>query len=96
MDAVRLSDGTFVAMKLIDKGLHPREVEIAQYFSTPELAHDPRNHCVRVIESFDAPDDPTRAILVMPLLKRFDSPPFETVGEVVDFVTQVFDVCATI
>lgn len=32
------------------------------------------------------------AILVMPLLRRYDSPPFNTVGEAVDFFRQIFEV----
>jgi hypothetical protein len=31
-------------------------------------------------------------IIVMPLLRPFDDPPFDTIGEVVDFITQVAEV----
>ncbi|KZV73560.1 hypothetical protein PENSPDRAFT_602620 [Peniophora sp. CONT] len=91
MDAVRLSDGAFVVMKLFSKRDHPYELEISEYFSSPELARDPRNHCVPILEAFDDPNDPDLTILVMPLLKRFDRPPFETVGELTACLTQVFE-----
>ncbi|KZV73562.1 hypothetical protein PENSPDRAFT_749974 [Peniophora sp. CONT] len=91
MDAVRLSDGAFVAMKMFRKSEHPHELEISKYFSSPELAHDPRNHCAPILDTFDAPDDPDKIIMVMPLLKRFDKPPFETVGELVACIAQLFE-----
>lgn len=94
MDAVRLSDGAFVAMKVFSKTVHPYELEISQYFSSDELSNGPRNHCVPILDAFDAPDDPDKTITVMPLLKRFDQPSFETVGEVVTCLTQLFEVCA--
>ena len=89
MDAVRVSDDAPVIMKIIDKRVHPDELSIARYFTT---IRDERNHCVQVWDSFDAPDDPTRTIIVMPLLRKFDDPPFETVGEVVECVRQLLEV----
>lgn len=92
MDAVRLRDGAFVVMKVFRQSQHPHELSISKYFSSPELAHDTRNHCVTILDSFEAPHDPDKVILVMPLLKRFYDPPFETVGELVDCLTQLFEV----
>ena len=93
MDAVRICDGTFVVMKVFDKTRFPDELKIATYFSSPELAHDPHNHCVHILDFFDLPNEPNKAIIVMPLLKSFHDPPFETVGEVVDCVGQLIEVC---
>lgn len=56
------------------------------------LASDPRNRCIRLVDLFVIPDNPDTWIVVMPLLRRFDSPPFETVGEVLDFVLQISEV----
>ena len=92
MDAVRLSDGAFVAMKIFRKSQHPHELEISKYFSSPELMHDTRNHCVRILDAFDAPDDPDETVMVMPLLKRFYEPPFETVRELAACLDQLFEV----
>ncbi|VDB87023.1 unnamed protein product [Peniophora sp. CBMAI 1063] len=91
MDATRLSDGAYVIMKAVDNSRYPNEVAITTYLSSAGLARDPRNHCVPVLDSFDAPDDPTRTIIVLPLLRRFDDPPFETVGEAVDCIRQLLE-----
>lgn len=56
------------------------------------MASDPRNHCVPIYEVLEVPDDPDKIILVMPLLRYFYNPSFYTVGEAVDFLTQVFEV----
>lgn len=91
MDAVRLSDGKFVIMKIIDKRTHPDELNIANYLTSQK---NERNHCVPVLDSFDAPDDSSRTIIVMPLLRKFDDLPFETVGEVIECVRQLLEVCS--
>ena len=89
MDAIRVSDGAFVIMKIIDKRAHPEELNIARYLTG---LRDERNHCVSIWDFFDAPDDLSRTIIVMPLLRKFDDPPLETVGEVVECVRQLFEV----
>ena len=88
MDAER-GRGEFVIMKIIGKRDHPEELDIARYLTEFE---DSRNHCVPLLDFFDAFDDPQRTILVMPLLKRFNDPPFETVWEVVECIGQLFEV----
>jgi hypothetical protein len=92
MDAVRLSDQSFVMLKLIHKGYHPHEIEIGQYLSTPAMQSDSRNHSVPLLDVLEVPDDSTTAIQVMPLLRKFNEPPFGTVGEVVDCISQAFQV----
>ena len=69
-----------------------RELEIMDFLSTEGRDKDPRNHCVRSIEILKHPTESAMRILVLPLLRKFDDPPFETIGEVVDFVGQVLEV----
>lgn len=91
-DAVRKDDNRRVMMKKINTKRHEHEQEIATYFSSKELADIPENHCVPIWEVMQVPDDNDIIILVMPLLRDCMSPAFETVGEVVEFLSQVFDV----
>ncbi|KAJ8487344.1 hypothetical protein ONZ45_g14367 [Pleurotus djamor] len=91
LDAQRASDGELVYLKCVNKTLHPHEAEIGRYFSTGDLASDPRNHCVPVYEVLQPPDNQELLLLVMPLLKYHDVPPFDTIGEAVDFFQQIFE-----
>jgi hypothetical protein len=94
LDAIRQSDNSLVMLKRIDTSVHPHEVEIARFFSSDEIASNPHNHCVPVVEVLLPPGTPEKAILVMPFLRSFDDPPFETLNDVVDFLRQVFEVCS--
>ena len=51
-----------------------------------------RNHCVPILDVFQDPLEPDMALLVMPLLRRFNDPEFGTINEVMDFVRQSIDV----
>jgi len=73
-------------------GKNDEESRIAQMLSTKELRADPRNHCVPIIEVIDDPSDDSISYVVMPLLRNADSPPFQYVKEVVDFVDQILEV----
>jgi hypothetical protein len=90
LDATRVSDGQHVFLKVIEKSVHPYEAEIGQFFSTEPVASDPQNHCVPIYEVLQDPDDEDLLILVMPLLRLYFDPMFDTVGEVVEFLRQVF------
>jgi len=92
LDATRIADGKFVYLKLIKKSVHPFEADIGFFFSSETLASKPRNHCVPIYEVLQLPDDDDKIILVMPLLREYYNPQFETVGEVVEFFHQVFEV----
>lgn len=81
-----------MALKNVKKSAHPYEKEIGLYFSSHPLASDPRNHCVPIYEVLDSPLDPDIMILVMPFLRAFNDPSFRSVGEIVDFLTQIFEV----
>ncbi|KAJ7456916.1 hypothetical protein FB451DRAFT_1047672, partial [Mycena latifolia] len=48
MDATRISDGAHVMLKISRIDEYPNEVPIAEFFSSPALAADPRNHCVPI------------------------------------------------
>ena len=90
MDATRISDGRLVYIKQVPTG--DQESRIALMFSTTGFNGDPRNHCVPVIDYFQDDNDVTVSFMVMPFLRGADNPPFETVGNVVDFVDQILEV----
>ena len=81
-----------VTLKRIKQGNHPYEAEIALYFSSQALASQPTNHCVPVYEVFmlDGGDD--TMIMVMPLLRLYNDPSFDTIGEAVECFRQLFEV----
>ncbi|OCH93150.1 hypothetical protein OBBRIDRAFT_749934 [Obba rivulosa] len=91
LDATRTSDGAMVLLKQIRPSQHPNEIDIGTYFSSEPLKSDVRNHCVPLYEVLDVPDDQDLKLLVMPLLRDFDDPHMETVGEAVEFFRQVFE-----
>ncbi|KAF7311452.1 Protein kinase domain-containing protein [Mycena kentingensis (nom. inval.)] len=90
MDAQSISDNSLVMLKAVAKSVHPYEVEIASFFSSPALVSQ-RNHCIKILEMLNDPMDADKQILVMPRLKPFDEPNFDTVGEVVDCFRQIFE-----
>ncbi|KAJ7071939.1 hypothetical protein C8F01DRAFT_1243039 [Mycena amicta] len=89
MDAVRLHDNTRVMLKRIPRNLHPDEVAIWQFFA--DLGPSPANHCVPLFEVLHPPDDPNMDIAVMPVLRRLDSPRFDSFGEAVECFRQIFE-----
>ncbi|KAJ6624314.1 hypothetical protein B0H10DRAFT_1784847 [Mycena sp. CBHHK59/15] len=89
MDATRISDGTFVMLKYIETKFHPHEIEIGTWFSQEPQASDPDNHCVPILEVLDLPDIADMRIIVMPMLRNYDKPRFDTFGEVVQFFSQI-------
>jgi serine/threonine protein kinase len=92
MDAIRIEDGASVVLKVVSKSEHPDEARIFQYFSSPELASDARNHCLPLLAQLSPPDDEDKVIFVMKLMRKYDSPRFDTFGEVVEFFRQMFEV----
>ncbi|KAL5530918.1 hypothetical protein ACEPAG_3794 [Sanghuangporus baumii] len=81
--AARVSDGSNVIIKKIKK--NSDEKSIAVYLSSLK---DQKNRCVPIIDTFPDEAEDYTEFLVMPLLRRFNSPSFRTVNEVVDFVEQ--------
>lgn len=94
MDATHVADGEQVMLKLIKPSMHPHEEDIATYLSSEPLRSDPKNHCVPIYEVLRVPDVDDKIIIVMPLLRPYDRPPFKTIGESIDYFQQVFEVCA--
>ena len=84
MDAVRHSDGKHVTLKRINKAIHPCEVDIGLYFSSGTLALHAANHCVPIYEVITLQDDGDVVIMVMPLLRAFADPHFDTFSEAID------------
>jgi hypothetical protein len=68
------------------------ELEMGRYFSSEAMATNPKNHCVPILDVLQVPGEPDEVLLVMPLLYENELPPFETIGEVVDFFRQIFEV----
>ncbi|KAF7357872.1 Protein kinase domain-containing protein [Mycena venus] len=91
IDAVRVSDNTNVVLKRINKDQdhHPHEVEIGNFLTA--LGPTSANHCVPTLDTLHPPDDENISIIVMPLLRKYDSPRFDTVGEAVEFFRQIFE-----
>ena len=72
MDATRISDGRPVMLKWLLREEGPYELEINKLFSTETFSSDPRNHCVRLLDVIELPNDPP--IIVLPLLRPFADP----------------------
>lgn len=92
MDAKRVSDGSFVYLKRMERGGSgvADELQIGQFLSSDALRTDPRNHCVPIIDELPCPNG--EAIMVMPLLRPFYDPKFQTFGEAIAFFVQIFEV----
>ncbi|KAJ7764106.1 hypothetical protein DFH07DRAFT_939135 [Mycena maculata] len=89
MDATRV-DGFLVALKRISPShvTESGEERIMQLLNSEPLASHPDNPCPTLYAVLTVPGDGNMKILVLPYLRRFDSPPFETIGEVIDFCRQ--------
>ncbi|GBE80577.1 predicted protein [Sparassis crispa] len=91
LDATRISDGAMVLLKRVSTSIHPYEIEIGQFFSSEPLASNAQNHCVPIYDVLRVPDNEDIALLVMPLLRGYDDPPMQTMGEAVEFFRQIFE-----
>ena len=91
MDVIRMRDGKQFVLKRIPK-IPNNERAMALYLSTPPPSEDPRNNCIPVEDVLNPPGDAHSEIIVMRLLRPFDSPRFDTIGECVDFFLQAFKV----
>ncbi len=85
---MRLKDNVPVILKSVE--IDWPEFEISVLFSSLPLSLYPRNHCIPVYEVLKFG---THAILVLPTLRLFWDPPFDTVGEVLECFRQIFEVC---
>ncbi|KAG6818839.1 hypothetical protein H0H93_001124 [Arthromyces matolae] len=92
IDAVN-ADGRVVTIKDIKLNTKfiKEDIPIGKHFSAPDLAKNPRNHCIPILEVLDPPEGSQTAFLVMPRLFEFTYPAFETIGEAVEFFRQIFE-----
>jgi len=72
----------------------PHELKINRLFSSPELATMPDNHCAPLLDvvELQRPDSEPQKLMVSPLLRPFNQPKIQTVGEFVAFFTQICQV----
>ncbi|KAJ6552929.1 kinase-like domain-containing protein [Mycena capillaripes] len=86
LDAVRISDGTQVVLKVVRT--KSTEVDV-----TIVLANDPHSikYTLQVLELLPMHDDPEWAFLVMPRMRQCSHPWFATVREFTEFVFQVLE-----
>ncbi|KAG1831342.1 hypothetical protein EV424DRAFT_1470080 [Suillus variegatus] len=91
LNAQRTHDGIRVSLKSIVVSRHPYEIKIGRFFSTSPLSEDPANHCVPIYDVLKVPTDDDIVIIVMPLLRDASEPHFDSVGEVVDCIHQLFE-----
>ncbi|KAJ7680931.1 kinase-like domain-containing protein [Mycena polygramma] len=90
MDATRISDGSQVLLKKIETEVHPHEVDICNFLSSEPLGSDPKNHCLPLLQVLETPVSGT-LIIVMKILRNYGDPHFDTVGEAIDFLQQIFE-----
>ena len=92
---MHIPTGSHVALKKVFKEDHPLEEDIARHLSSDPLSKDSRNHCVPLLDVLHPPlkdGDRDLQILVMPFLRPFDSPIFDTFGEAIECIRQLFEV----
>ena len=93
MDATRRCDGKHIMLKKIYPDEEPHELMITQLFSSPAIVQDPRNHCVPLLDTIEIPQNGQKLkLMVMPFLRPFNDPNFQTFGEFVAFFTQICEV----
>ena len=93
MDATRISDGKRVMLKKVLPEEGPHELIITRYFSSNGLGDDSRNHCVPLLDLIDTVDTKLdKKLMVMPFLRPFNHPHFQTFGEFVAFFSQICEV----
>lgn len=90
MDATR-KDGLPVMLKIVVSAEDMNSVPISRYFSEPPRGANARNHCVPLLDVLWFQELPRYHILVHPRYLDWDIWPFVRVGEVVNFLTQVFE-----
>lgn len=85
-----MSDNKLVYIKRVRSG--DQELSIASLLSSDRFSLDSRNHSVPILDVFVDDEDPGMSYMVMPFLRYFNSPDFQTVGEIIDFVDQILEV----
>ncbi|KDQ12538.1 hypothetical protein BOTBODRAFT_176475 [Botryobasidium botryosum FD-172 SS1] len=91
MDSTRTSDGRAVALKKLSPVSDAKEIEITRYFSQESLLSEVHNHCVLLLDILDPEDGSNIVFLVVPLLRYYDQPQFESLEDAVDFIRQTLE-----
>lgn len=85
-----------MVLKDVDIETKKEEIQIGKYFSSGALQTNPENHCVPFFDVIEPTEGSRTAFIVMPYLLETNYPPFVTIGEVVDYFRQIFQViCLT-
>ncbi len=92
MDSMRVQDDLQVMFKRVLPEEGPYELSISELFSSKELAEDRRNHCVPLLDVIELEGPESHRLMVLPLLRPFNRPHFQTFGEFVAFFTQLCEV----
>ena len=94
IDATRISDGLPVHLHLVSEKKSPEVADVMLYLTSGKLSgeHNRENHTVPVLEVLEV--DESLCIIVTPLMRACDDPWFENMGEAVDFLGQVLEVCS--
>ncbi len=66
------------------------ELTIALYLTS--LLEHSENHAVPILDVLQSPHFEDVKLVVMPRLRLFSDPPFDTVGEFIDAFRQIFEV----
>ncbi|KAH9834123.1 kinase-like domain-containing protein [Rhodofomes roseus] len=88
-DATRISDGKLVSIKRVFS--NSVEVKIATYLRNPLFEKDTRNHCVPILDLFQDDKNASISYMVMPFLRWFDRPSFDSVDDVLDLGEQLLE-----
>ncbi|KAH9056533.1 kinase-like domain-containing protein [Lactarius vividus] len=89
MDATRMHDGKRVMLKRVLPKEGSHELSIIQHFSSDKLRANPSN-CVALLKPIDTADTRLdKKLMVMPFLRPFNHPRFQTFGEFVAFFIQI-------
>lgn len=71
---------------------HPFEETIHRFLTSEPMISDPRNHSIPLLNVLIPPDKNSNSrILVMPLLRPIGSPLFDTFGEAIECIRQLFE-----
>jgi hypothetical protein len=90
MDATR-SDGTPVVLKFAHKSYNAYETFITSMYAPRGEFDHPHNHNTPILDVLPLPENDDVLVMVLPLLRAYDDPPFDTIGEVIAFFQQMFE-----
>ncbi|KLO04255.1 kinase-like protein, partial [Schizopora paradoxa] len=89
IDAIRKSDKKDVALMILQKDC--REGEIYRHLTDLKRLDGNDHHIVPLLDSFQDDRLPEQELFVMPLLHKFQRPPFVVVKEVLDLFEQLLE-----